>query len=103
VHPLAVKVMAARGIDMSEQRSKHLDEFAGQSFNYVITVCDRAREVCPVFPDQPVNLHWSLPDPGEMDGSEQERRLAFEQTADQLTTRIHYFLSFMGKQEGVDE
>jgi protein-tyrosine-phosphatase/DNA-binding transcriptional ArsR family regulator len=100
VHPLAVKVMAARGIDMDRQRSKHLDEFAGHSFNYVITVCDRAREVCPVFPDQPVNVHWSLPDPAEMGATEEERRLAFEQTADQLATRIHYLLSFIGKQEG---
>jgi thioredoxin type arsenate reductase len=103
VHPLAVKVMAARGIDIGEQRSKHLDSFAGQSFDYVITVCDWAREVCPVFPDQPVHLHWSLADPAEMDGSEEERRLAFEQAADQLVRRIHYLLSFMGKQEGVNE
>jgi protein-tyrosine-phosphatase/DNA-binding transcriptional ArsR family regulator len=103
VHPLAVMVMAARGIDIGGQRSKHLDEFAGKSFDYVITVCDRAREVCPVFPNQPVNLHWSLPDPADMDGGEEERRLAFEQTADQLATRIQYLFGFMGKQVGVDK
>jgi thioredoxin type arsenate reductase len=103
VHPLAVKAMAARGIHIGQQRSKHLDEFAGQSFDYIITVCDRAREVCPVFPDQPVAIHWSLPDPAEMGGSEEERRPAFEQTADQLARRIDYFLSFMGKQERANE
>jgi protein-tyrosine-phosphatase len=102
VHPLAIQAMAERGIDISQQRSKHLDEFAGQSFNYVITVCDRAREVCPVFPDQPANIHWSLPDPAEMGAAEEGRRLAFEQTADQLTRRIQYLLSLMGKQEGAN-
>jgi protein-tyrosine-phosphatase len=98
VHPLAIEAMAARGIDIGQQRSKPLDEFAGQSFDYVITVCDRAREVCPAFPDQPVTVHWSLPDPAELGGSEEERRPAFEQTADQLARRIDYLLSFMGEQ-----
>jgi protein-tyrosine-phosphatase len=97
VHPLAIQAMAARGIDIGHHRSMHIEEFAGQSFDCVITVCDRAREVCPVFPDQPREIHWSLPDPAEIGGSEQERYRAFEQTADQLATRIQYLLSIIGK------
>ncbi|GAB4545451.1 MAG: ArsR family transcriptional regulator [Anaerolineae bacterium] len=102
VHPLAVQVMAARGIDISGHRSKHIAEFRAQSFDYLITVCDRAREVCPVFPDRPVNIHWSLPDPVELGNTEQERRRAFEDTADQLTRRIHYLLNLIDKQKGTN-
>lgn len=101
VHPLAIQAMSVRGIDISHHRSKHIDEFTGQTFDYVITVCDRAREVCPVFPDQPVDIHWSLPDPAEMGDAEGERYQAFEQTADQLATRIQYLLSLIGAQKGV--
>jgi thioredoxin type arsenate reductase len=95
VHPLAIKAMAQRAIDISRQRSKHVDEFTGQTFDYVITVCDRAREVCPVFPDQPATTHWSLPDPAEIGDTQQERYQAFERTADQLFTRIQYLLSLI--------
>jgi len=97
VHPLAVRVMAARGIDIGSHHSKHIDEFSDRSFDYVITVCDRAREVCPVFPDRPVSIHWSLPDPAEMGSTERERYQAFEQTADQLTTRIQYLLDLINR------
>lgn len=63
VHPHAIRAMAELGIDISSQRSKHVDEFLGQSFDLVITVCDRVRENCPVFPDDPEHVHWSIPDP----------------------------------------
>jgi thioredoxin type arsenate reductase len=102
VHPLAVKVMAARGIDISHHHSKHIEEFTDQTFDYLITVCDRAREVCPVFPDEPVTIHWSLPDPAEMGDTQQERYLAFQRTADQLTTRIQYLLNLINEQKGAD-
>lgn len=98
VHPLAIRVMAERAIDISLHRSKHFDEFTGQTFDYVITVCDRAREVCPVFPDQPANIHWSLPDLAEMGDTEQEQYQAFEQTADQFVMRIQYLLSLIAAQ-----
>ncbi len=94
LHPYAVCVMATMGIDISQQRAKHFDEFRGQSFDYVITVCDRVKEKCPIFPGnpEPEHIHWSLPDPSLMDGSEEEKYAVFEQIALQLRTRIRYLL-----------
>ena len=100
VHPLAIKVMAAREIDLSGQRSKHLDEFLGQQFDYVITVCDNARETCPVFPGAPERIHWSIPDPSSAEGDEKEREAAFERAADDLLTRIRYLLSLLRRRRG---
>jgi protein-tyrosine-phosphatase len=60
IHPLAIKVMSGRGIDLRTQRSKHLDEYLGQEFDYVITVCDRVREVCPIFPSEPEHIQYLL-------------------------------------------
>ena len=92
VHPLAIKVMANRGIDLSKQKSKHLKEFIGQKFDYVITVCDRVRESCPVFPGDPEQIHWSFPDPAAIEGSLEKRERAFEETAREMTNRIQYLL-----------
>lgn len=92
VHPLAVQAAAAMNLDLSQHRSKHVAEFAGQTFDYVITVCDRAREVCPLFPGQPQQIHWSFPDPAVVSGSEAAQLQAFLQTARELATRISYFL-----------
>ena len=93
VHPLAAAEMARRGIDVSGQRSKHLDELLGERFDTVITVCDNAAESCPVFPGAPERLHWSLPDPSAVKGTEAEQAAAFERTADALTARIQDLLS----------
>ncbi len=90
VHRLASRAAQAINIDISGQRSKHMAEFAGQSFDYVITVCDRVREVCPVFPGDPHRIHWSFPDPAAVEGTEEEQYQAFLQTARDLTTRISY-------------
>lgn len=95
VHPLAIRAAAAMQIDISEQRSQHMDEFVGQPFDYIITVCDRVREVCPVFPDDHKQIHWSFPDPAEVPGSEEAQYQAFVQTARELSTRIHYLLLMM--------
>ncbi|MBE2220646.1 MAG: ArsR family transcriptional regulator [Anaerolineae bacterium] len=95
IHPIAIRVAAAMQIDISNQRSKHMAEFAGQSFDYVITVCDRVREVCPVFPGDPRQIHWSFPDPAAVAGSEDEQFQAFLQTARELSTRIHYLRLMM--------
>ena len=92
VHPDAIRAMAEVGIDISQQRSKSMEEFLGQSFDYIITVCDRVREVCPVFPNDPDCIHWSFPDPAAVDGPEEVRYRAFQKTAQQLTARIRYFL-----------
>jgi protein-tyrosine-phosphatase/DNA-binding transcriptional ArsR family regulator len=92
VHPMALQALAEMGIDISTQRSKSLDVFTGEQFDDVITVCDRARELCPVFPGDPAMLHWSIPDPLEVTGDDRVRMQAFRSVADQLVTRINYFL-----------
>jgi arsenate reductase len=91
VHPMAIQVMAERGIDLRRQRSKSLDEYKDVPFDYVITVCDDAKESCPVFPGTGERLHWSLPDPSAAEEGEQER--AFERIAVDLTTRIQELLA----------
>jgi protein-tyrosine-phosphatase/DNA-binding transcriptional ArsR family regulator len=95
VQPLAVRVMKKRGIDISTQRSQHLSELAQQRFDYVITVCDRAREECPVFPDNPELLHWSIGDPSKVTGDATTRSQAYEVVADELQGRIRRFLDLL--------
>jgi protein-tyrosine-phosphatase len=95
VHPLAARTMEALGIDISGQRSKHLNEFLDQHFDYVITVCDRAGETCPVFPGTPERIHWSIPDPSSVEGDDATREAAFHRAADELQTRIRYLLSLL--------
>jgi ArsR family transcriptional regulator, arsenate/arsenite/antimonite-responsive transcriptional repressor / arsenate reductase (thioredoxin) len=88
IHPHATTVMAARGIDLTQARSKHLDEFAGDRFDRVITLCDRVKEICPEFPGPSRPAHWSLADPSADPGG----RAAFEHLADELTRRIEHLL-----------
>lgn len=92
VHPLAVRALSEMSIDISGQQAKHMAQFTGQSFDYIITVCDRVREVCPVFPHDPHKIHWSFEDPAAVDGPESARFWAFETTARELRTRINYLL-----------
>jgi protein-tyrosine-phosphatase/DNA-binding transcriptional ArsR family regulator len=92
VHPNAVRVMRQRGIDLAGRRAKHLSEFAGRRFDYVVSLCDRVREVCPEFPDRPELIHWSIPDPGRAPGSDEETLPAFERTATELSTRIGFLI-----------
>jgi protein-tyrosine-phosphatase len=92
LHPNAVRVMAERGIDISGRRSKHLSQFTGQRFDYVISLCDRVREVCPEFPGAPELIHWSIPDPAREPGSDEETLPAFERTATELSTRIDFLI-----------
>lgn len=99
VDPDAVRAMARMDVDMSQQRAKNLNEFLGQSFDYIITVCDRVREACPSFPGDPERIHWSFPDPATTPGGPARRHRAFEETALQLTTRIRYLLMAMERQQ----
>lgn len=92
IHPLAIKVMANIGVDLREQRVKHYDEFAEQTFDYIITVCDRVRELCPVFPGDPRQIHWSFPDPAAIEGNLQTQEKGFAETAQQLKIRIDLLL-----------
>jgi len=88
LHPVAVRVMRERGIDIAGRRTKHLSEFVEQRFDRVISLCDRVREVCPDFPGPPAVAHWSIPDPAAAD----DGYPAFVRTADELTTRIEFLL-----------
>jgi ArsR family transcriptional regulator, arsenate/arsenite/antimonite-responsive transcriptional repressor / arsenate reductase (thioredoxin) len=92
LHPNAVRVMRERGIDLAGRRSKHLSEFAARRFDYVISLCDRVREVCPEFPGGPELIHWSIPDPAREPGSDEETLPAFERTAAELCTRIDFLI-----------
>ena len=91
VRPEAVAVMAELGIDISKHRSKHVDEFARDRFDYVITVCDHANETCPVFPNRTERVHWSFPDPAADTGSEEQRLTAFRQVRDALQSTLGEF------------
>jgi ArsR family transcriptional regulator, arsenate/arsenite/antimonite-responsive transcriptional repressor / arsenate reductase (thioredoxin) len=93
LHPEAVRVMREHGIDISGRRSKHLEEFAGQRFGYVITLCDRVREVCPEFPGHPQLIHWSIADPA----GEADVHAAFRRVAAGLRTRIGFLLARIGE------
>jgi arsenate reductase len=93
VNPLAIEAMHERGIDISSHRSKHLDEFRDQPFDYVITVCDSAAETCPVFPGRARRIHWSFPDPAAVAGSDAERQAAFRQVRDAIEARLREWLA----------
>ena len=92
VRPEAIAAMAELGIDISSQRSKHVREFDGQHFDYVITVCDNANESCPIFPDDRERIHWSVPDPAAVAGSEAERLSAFRHARDTLAESFRGFI-----------
>lgn len=79
-----------------------MDRFLGQRFDYIITVCDRAKESCPVFPGDPVRIHWSFPDPAAVEGSQEKRAAAFKETTVQMITRISYLLMMIQRQYGID-
>ena len=92
VHPRAIEVMREIGLDLSGARSKHVDEFAGQDFDLVITVCDRARESCPVFPGAKQTLHWPFDDPAEASGTDEQITSAFRRVRDAVAERIRGYL-----------
>lgn len=93
VHPLAVQAMAEIGIDLSQGASKSVDEFAGQRFDLVVTVCDNARDACPVFPGADLTLHWPFDDPAHAVGTEAERRGEFRRVRDEIRSTISNYLS----------
>jgi arsenate reductase len=91
VRPEAIAVMRELGIDISGHRSKSVDEFKAQQFDYVLTVCDNAKESCPIFPGQTTRLHHSFDDPGEVQGSEGERLAVFRRVRDELREYLSRF------------
>jgi protein-tyrosine-phosphatase len=92
LHPNALRVMREYGIDLVRRRSRHLSEFTGRRFDYVISLCDRVREVCPEFPGTPQAIHWSIRDPAREPGTDEQTLPAFERTAAELATRIGFLL-----------
>jgi arsenate reductase len=92
VNPYTVRVLSEVGLDWSAARAKSVREYLGEPFDYVITVCDRARQTCPVFPGDHNSLHWGLDDPAEVVGSDDERLAAFRRTQMEVSVRLRPFI-----------
>lgn len=93
VNPYAVRVLAEAGIDWAGREPKGLDGLDRQPWDFVITVCDRAKEACPIFPGQPLLAHWGMPDPAAVEGSDQDKLRAFRETFAVLSRRIDLLLA----------
>ncbi len=91
VRPQAIEAMREIGIDISDHHSKSVEKFAGQNFDYVITVCDNAKENCPVFPGKTARIHWSFDDPADATGSEEEKLAVFRRVRDEIRSRLREF------------
>ena len=96
VHPLAVRALAELGIDISGVVPKDVADFTDVPFDYVITLCDNARDVCPVFPGEGERIHWSIPDPAAASGTDEEMLAAFRSARDDLSSRIDSFVKESG-------
>lgn len=99
VNPLAIQVLKdVYNIGASEARSKSWEEFKDIEFDFVVTVCDNAREMCPIWPGQPIAAHWGSPDPAAVEGSDSEKYRAFKEVAFQINRRLQLFTSLpLGK------
>ena len=93
VNPHAIKVMEEIGIDISSQRSKSVDEYKDQKFDFVITLCSKVEEACPTLPGEAKRLHWPFLDPGRVEGTEEEILTAFRRVRDGLKIKLHSLLS----------
>ena len=92
-HPLAIRVLAEIGIDHSSARSKSMDEFVGQAFDFVITLCDSANETCPLFFGGVRRVHLGFDDPARAEGTEEERLAIFRRVRDEIRSRVEAFLT----------
>lgn len=93
VHPLAIEAMRELEIDLTENTSKHLDQFTEQKFDLVVTVCDNAKESCPVFSGATQTLHWPFDDPADATGTDEEKMKTFRRVRDEIKTKIQTFLA----------
>ena len=100
LHPNAVQVMRECGIEVGSRQPKHLNTFAAHRFDYVITLCDKVREVCPEFPGHPGYIHWSIPDPAASGGDDDATLPAFRDTAAEVERRLAYLLAGLGALPG---
>ncbi len=98
VNPFTERVLQQAGLDTSGFESKNLNQFVGDNFDYVITVCDRAAEQCPVFPGDPERIHWSFPDPAAVEGDDVIKLAAFQQTLRDMRRRIEPFATVAARQ-----
>ncbi|TAJ07364.1 MAG: arsenate reductase ArsC [Nitrospirae bacterium] len=95
LNPVAVAAMREVGVDISRHTSKNVNQFLGERFDYVITVCDSAKEACPTFPGATSRLHWSFDDPAAAQGSLEERLQVFRRVRDEIAGRLRLFLAFV--------
>jgi ArsR family transcriptional regulator, arsenate/arsenite/antimonite-responsive transcriptional repressor / arsenate reductase (thioredoxin) len=100
LHPNAVRVMAERGIDISRHTTKHLHRYERSHFDYVVTLCDKVREICPEFPGTPAKTHWSMPDPAAEGSTDSETFPAFERAAKELEIRIPQLIAQLIASQG---
>lgn len=91
INPYTLRVLSQAGIDASGERSKSVAEYEGQTFDYVITVCDQAAEECPVFPGAPERIHWSFADPAAVQGTDEDKLAAFRRTLREMQARVSTF------------
>ena len=97
IRPEAVAVMGELGIDISGQQSKSYERYIGQSFEWVVTVCDHARQTCPVFPGAEGSAHWSFDDPADAAGEEEARLAVFRRVRDEINARVKMFVLAGGR------
>lgn len=97
VHPMAIKVMDEKGISLKSQQPKSLEPFLSEKWDWVITVCDNAKDACPVFPKQEQQLHWSFEDPAEAQGSDEEKLKVFRRIRDEIEEKINSLLTHQPK------
>ena len=92
INPYTIRVLEPLGIDLSGERSKNVSEHVNDEFDYVITVCDSASEECPVFASARERIHWSFVDPAAVEGTDEERLVAFKRTVREMNTRLATFV-----------
>jgi len=92
LNPITVDVMMEKGIDISDQKSKGVENFLGENFDYVITVCNNAKESCPLFPGKAKLIHWNFEDPAEVEGGMNEKLFAFRKVRDQIEEKVIEFI-----------
>ena len=93
VHPLAIETMREMGLDISQNKSKSLDVYVNELWDIIITVCDNAKESCPIFPGQKIGAHWGFEDPAKFEGTDEQKRLFFRKIATEIERRIRLLLA----------
>ncbi len=103
LNPLAVEVMRETGIDISKQESKPLERFLDQSFDYIITVCDRARDKCPTFPGDNERIHWGFDDPAAATGTREQQLAVFRRVRNEISERLRLWVAVQRRQLNADK